>query len=95
MIEPLTARGFDVVCPSLPGYGFSGKPIARAGGSSKIAEAWDKLMGTLGYERYGAQGGDWGAAVTTQIGRNGGRCAAIHVNMPLGLSARRPGEPDS
>ena len=40
-------------------------------------------MGRLGYERYGAQGGDWGAAVTTQIGRNGGRCAAIHVNMPL------------
>jgi pimeloyl-ACP methyl ester carboxylesterase len=45
-------------------------------------------MGRLGYERYGAQGGDWGAAVTTQIGRNGGRCAAIHVNMPLG--ARPP-----
>jgi epoxide hydrolase len=42
-------------------------------------------MGRLGYERYGAQGGDWGAAVTTQIGRNGGRCAAIHLNMPLGM----------
>ena len=40
-------------------------------------------MGRLGYDRYGAQGGDWGAAVTTQIGRNAGRCAAIHVNMPL------------
>ena len=51
-------------------------------------------MGRLGYERYGAQGGDWGAAVTTQIGRNGGRCAAIHVNMPLGFPVRQPGQPD-
>src|SRR6202040_685590 len=51
------------------------------------------LMGRLGYERYGAQGGDWGAAVTTQIGRNGGRCAAIHLNMPL--EARPPGNLDN
>jgi epoxide hydrolase len=85
VIEPLTEQGFDVVCPSLPGYGFSGKPAQKGWGIGKIAEAWDTLMGTLGYERYGAQGGDWGAAVTTQIGRNGGRCAAIHVNMPLGF----------
>jgi pimeloyl-ACP methyl ester carboxylesterase len=84
VIEPLTAAGFDVVCPSLPGYGFSGKPSGTGWGVGKIAEAWETLMGRLGYERYGAQGGDWGAAVTTQIGRNGGRCAAIHLNMPLG-----------
>jgi len=84
VIEPLTAAGFDVVCPSLPGYGFSGKPLGTGWGVGKIAEAWETLMGRLGYERYGAQGGDWGAAVTTQIGRNGGRCAAIHLNMPLG-----------
>ena len=46
---------------------------------------WDELMVRLGYERYGAQGGDWGSAITTQIGRdNKGHCAAIHVNMPLG-----------
>jgi hypothetical protein len=50
----------------------------------KIAEAWDELMTRLGYDRYGAQGGDWGSAVTTQIGRNVGSCVAIHTNMPLG-----------
>jgi epoxide hydrolase len=89
VIEPLTAAGFDVVCPSLPGYGFSGKPEGTGWGIGKIAEAWETLMSRLGYQRYGAQGGDWGAAVTTQIGRNGGRCAGIHVNMPL---AQPPGD---
>src|ERR1700760_4592387 len=84
VIEPLTASGFHVVCPSLPGYGFSGKPAQSGWGIEKVAKAWDTLMGSLGYDRFGAQGGDWGAAVTTQIGRNGGRCAAIHLNMPLG-----------
>lgn len=99
VIEPLTAAGFHVVCPSLPGYGFSGKPSATGWGVDRIATAWDTLMVRLGYDRYGAQGGDWGAAVTTQIGRNvGGRsraggdtghCVAIHVNMPI---ARPPAE---
>ena len=93
VIEPLTASGFHVVCPSLPGYGFSGKPSGTGWGVGKIAEAWETLMGRLGYERYGAQGGDWGAAVTTQIGRNGGRCAAIHLNMPLGFPPADMGEP--
>jgi pimeloyl-ACP methyl ester carboxylesterase len=94
VIEPLTnptahggraADAFHVVCPSLPGYGFSGKPTATGWGVEKIAGAWETLMVRLGYERYGAQGGDWGSAVTTQIGRNGGRCGAIHTNMPLAL----------
>jgi pimeloyl-ACP methyl ester carboxylesterase len=93
VIEPLTAAGFDVVCPSLPGYGFSGKPSGTGWGVEKIAAAWEALMGRLGYERYGAQGGDWGAAVTTQIGRNGGRCAAIHLNMPLGAPPGRLDDP--
>ncbi|MGE2723604.1 epoxide hydrolase family protein [Mycolicibacterium pulveris] len=102
VIEPLTERGFDVVCPSLPGYGFSGKPSQTGWGIEKIATAWDTLMGRLGYERFGAQGGDWGSAVTTQIGRNGGRrsrsggdisrCVAIHTNMPLGFP---PGKLDN
>ncbi len=93
VIEPLTEAGFHVVCPSLPGYGFSGKPTTTGWGVGKIAEAWDELMLRLGYDRYGAQGGDWGAAVTTQIGRNAGHrngsggdlshCIAIHVNMPI------------
>ncbi len=81
---------FHVVCPSLPGYGFSGKPASTGWGVQRIAQAWDTLMGRLGYARYGAQGGDWGAAVTTQIGRNAGSggdisgCVAIHTNMPIG-----------
>jgi epoxide hydrolase len=93
VIEPLTdptAYGgraedaFHVVCPSLPGYGFSGKPSRTGWGVEKIADVWETLMLDLGYQRYGAQGGDWGAAVTTQIGRNVGHCAAIHLNMPFG-----------
>jgi pimeloyl-ACP methyl ester carboxylesterase len=75
---------FHVICPSLPGYGFSGKPSVSGWGVEKIAETWDQLMVRLGYENYGAQGGDWGAAVTTQIGRNVGHCDAIHINMPIG-----------
>jgi epoxide hydrolase len=94
VIEPLT-EDFHVVCPSLPGYGFSGKPSRTGWTVEKIAEAWATLMGRLGYDRYGAQGGDWGSAITTQMGRNGGGsrsagdisqgCIAIHINMPLGF----------
>ena len=77
------AASFHVICPSLPGYGFSGKPTAPGWGVGKIAEVWDALMERLGYSRYFAQGGDWGAAVTTAIAlANKGRCAGIHVNMP-------------
>ncbi|OHV06819.1 epoxide hydrolase, partial [Mycobacterium talmoniae] len=76
---------FHVVCPSLPGYGFSGKPSRSGWGVERIAAAWETLMTRLGYERYGAQGGDWGAAVTTQIGRNGGHCVGIHTNMPIAM----------
>ncbi|MCP4223829.1 MAG: epoxide hydrolase [Actinomycetia bacterium] len=100
IIEPLTnptAHGgdpsdaFHVVCPSLPGYGFSGKPRATGWGVPKVAEAWAELMARLGYDRYGAQGGDWGAAVTTAIGSiDPDHCAGIHLNMPLG----RPGPDD-
>lgn len=86
VIGPLS-RNFHVVCPSLPGFGFSGKPTATGWTVERIAAAWDTLMTRLGYRRYGAQGGDWGAAVTTQIGRNAGNnagnCVAIHTNMPI------------
>ena len=75
---------FHVVCPAPPGYGFSGKPTAPGWNTDRIAAAWDELMGALGYERYVAQGGDWGALITTCIGvQNRGRCAAIHLNMPI------------
>jgi len=92
VIEPLVdpvahggnaADAFHVVCPSLPGYGFSGKPVQTGWGVEKIATTWDTLMQRLGYEAYLAQGGDWGSAVTTAIGiQNAGRCVGIHVNMP-------------
>ncbi len=78
------ADAFHVVCPSLPGYGFSGKPARSGWNTEKIADAWDQLMRRLGYDRYVAQGGDWGAMVTTAIGsQNKGACAAIHLNMPI------------
>jgi len=93
VIEPLTKMGFHVVCPSLPGFGFSGKPANTGWGVEKIATAWDTLMGRLGYARYGAQGGDWGAAVTTQLGRAGGRCVGIHLNMPVGFPPADMGHP--
>lgn len=85
------ADAFHVVAPSLPGFGFSDKP-ARAGWSvDRIATAWDELMVRLGYERYGAQGGDWGSSITTRIGaQNLGHCAGIHVNMAVA----RPGPDD-
>ncbi|OBF11416.1 epoxide hydrolase family protein [Mycobacterium sp. ACS4331] len=92
VIEPLTnptafggrpEDAFHVVCPSLPGYGFSGKPTHTGWNVEHIAVAWETLMQRLGYPRYGAQGGDWGAAVTTQIGRNEGGCIGIHLNMPI------------
>ncbi|HEY5647594.1 MAG TPA: epoxide hydrolase, partial [Pseudomonadales bacterium] len=88
LVDPVAHGGdaadaFHVVCPSLPGYGFSGKPAATGWGVDKIAGAWNTLMTRLGYARYFAQGGDWGSAVTTAIGiQNLGACAGIHLNMP-------------
>ena len=73
LIEPLTnptahggtaADAFDVVIPSMPGYGFSGKPTGTGWGPERIARAWTELMTRLGYKKYVAQGGDWGAVIT-------------------------------
>ncbi len=93
VIEPLTnptahggdaADAFHVVCPSLPGYGFSGKPSETGWSVGKIAETWAELMPRLGYDRYCAQGGDWGAMVTTMIGlQDPTNCMGIHLNMPI------------
>ncbi len=77
-------NAFHLVCPSLPGYGFSDKPTRPGTGVERIADLWAKLMRQLGYDRYFAQGGDWGATVTTQIGaRDPEGCMGIHVNMPI------------
>lgn len=83
VIAPLS-QDFHLVIPSLPGYGFSGKPDKPGWDVQQTARAWDSLMRALGYDRYLAQGGDWGAAVTTAIGaQNLGHCAGIHVNMVI------------
>ena len=75
---------FHVVAPSLPGFGFSGKPGATGWSVDRIATAWAELMQRLGYTQWVAQGGDWGAAVTTAIGaQTPAGCRGIHVNMPV------------
>jgi pimeloyl-ACP methyl ester carboxylesterase len=73
-----------VVCPSLPGYGFSDKPARPGWNVERIAGAWTRLMARLGYERYGAQGGDWGTSITTSIGQQDPEhVTGIHVNPPI------------
>ncbi len=94
VIEPLTnptafggdaSDAFHVVAPSLPGYGFSAKPPETGWGIEKIAEVFNELMARLGYERYVAQGGDWGAAITHSIGAlDPSHCAAIHMTLAMG-----------
>ena len=80
------ADAFDVVIPSLPGHGFSGKPTATGWDPQRIARAWGVLMTRLGYTRYLAQGGDWGNAVTEQMAlQTPPGLIAIHTNMPATL----------
>ncbi|MEY4239696.1 MAG: hypothetical protein RL339_2297 [Pseudomonadota bacterium] len=85
------APAFHLVLPSLPGYGFSGKPKVTGWGVEKIGRAWGELMARLGYDRWFAQGGDWGSIVTTAIGvQQVAGCIGIHLNMPIA----RPTEAD-
>ena len=105
VVEPLAdpvAHGgdardaFHVVCPSLPGYGFSDKPREPGWGITRIATAWAELMAGLGYERYGAQGGDWGSMVTTRLAAlDREHVSGIHLNMALVApeAIRSVGEP--
>jgi pimeloyl-ACP methyl ester carboxylesterase len=91
-IDPLTnptAHGgkaqdsFDVIIPSIPGYGFSERPAEAGWNPERIARAWDTLMKRLGYSHYVAQGGDWGAAVTELMGEQApAGLRAIHINLP-------------
>jgi pimeloyl-ACP methyl ester carboxylesterase len=86
----LEAPAFDVVIPSLPGYGFSSRPTREGVHPAAIAGLWAKLMTGLGYQRFGAQGGDWGASVTLQLAqRHADRMLGIHFNLiPNGLVRR-------
>jgi pimeloyl-ACP methyl ester carboxylesterase len=91
LVEPLTnptahggtaADAFHVVIPSIPGYGFSGRPATTGWGPQRIARAWDVLMKRLGYASYVAQGGDWGAIITEFLGAQAPKgLLAIHTNM--------------
>jgi len=97
IIDPLTnptghganaADAFHLVIPSMPGYGFSGKPISSGWGPERMARAWAELMERLGYTRYVAQGGDWGAFVVDQMGLQApAGLLAIHTNMPATVPA--------
>jgi pimeloyl-ACP methyl ester carboxylesterase len=79
---------FDVVVPSMPGYGFSGKPTSTGWGPERMGRAWAELMKRLGYSRYVAQGGDWGAFVVDQMGLQApDGLLAIHTNMPATVPA--------
>jgi len=97
LVDPLTnptAHGgsasdaFDVVIPSMAGYGFSGKPTETGWDTTRMARAWTVLMNRLGYTRYVAQGGDWGAFITEQMGVLAPpELLGIHINLPSALPA--------
>ncbi len=103
VIEPLVdpvkfggdaADAFHIVAPSLPGFGFSGKPPSTGWGVDKIADVFATLMEGLGYSRYGAQGGDWGSAVTTALGAlDPNHCLGVHTTLAMGARPKIDGEP--
>src|SRR3989441_10117882 len=80
------ADAFDVVIPSIPGYGFSSRPTAPGWGPEHVAQVWVELMRRLGYTRYVAQGGDWGAVITTELARSAPPgLLGIHLNLPAAV----------
>ncbi len=101
VIEPLTNptehsgtvdQAFHVVAPSIPGYGFSSKPTEVGWGVERIGDAWARLMARLGYERYVAQGGDWGYVITSALAsHHPDRCVGIHLNFAMIIG--KPSDP--
>ena len=104
VIGPLTDPGahggdpgdaFDMVVPSIPGFGFSGPTRDRGWNVSRVARAWDTLMERLGYQRYGAQGGDWGSSISRELGvLVPSRVVGVHLNMLLPYIAPGSEPPD-
>ena len=100
VIEPLRdprshggdpADAFHVVAPSIPGYGWSGPTSETGWDVRRVAEAWKVLMARLGYDHYGAQGGDWGSMISSQLGvLDAEHVAGVHLNMVLGLPGDAP-----
>src|SRR6516225_1742355 len=105
IIGPLTDPGahggdpgdaFHMVVPSIPGYGFSGPTRERGWNVPRVARAWDSLMGRLGYSRYGAQGGDWGSAISRELGVIAPeRVIGVHLNMLAPVAAEEPADLDA
>ncbi|WP_331720348.1 epoxide hydrolase family protein [Streptomyces sp. NBC_00209] len=82
---------FHVVIPSLPGYGFSGAPAEAGWGVKRVARAWAQLMASLGYDRYIAQGGDWGSSISLHLGlADPEHVAGVHVNMLVTIPPEDP-----
>src|SRR5258707_14020395 len=95
LVDPVSHGGeapdaLELVIPSLPGHGWSGKPTVTGWSVEKIAQAWIKLMDRLGYERWVGQGGDWGALVSTAIGRlaDKAKLIGVHFNFALAYPAK-------
>ncbi len=102
LIDPVGHGGraedaFHVIAPSMPGYGFSGKPTVKGFNSGRVGQVVAQLMARLGYERYGVQGGDWGSSVSAWLGRNEpDHVAGVHLNFiwvgpPAGAEAPNAG----
>ena len=106
VIEPLrdperhggrASDAFHVICPSIPGYGFSGPTVGPGWNVRRISSAFALLMQQLGYQRYGAAGGDWGAIITTDLVRSGagaGVCG-LYLTMPLGEPPEGTDDPEA
>jgi pimeloyl-ACP methyl ester carboxylesterase len=93
MVGPLTGAGFDLVIPSMPGYGFSGPTTSRGWDVARIARAYAQLMARLGYGRYGAHGGDWGARIVSELARlDEQHVSGIHMHGFVAFPAGDPGE---
>ena len=100
VIEPLRdprshggdpAQAFHIVVPSIPGYGWSGPTTEPGWDVRRVADAWKTLMARLGYDRYGAQGGDWGAMISSQVAIvDAEHVAGLHINMVIGMPGADP-----